>query len=134
MTEAGDVFKRVSPVSRVMEGIKMKKKIHKYIGMFALALSFLVMPLNIVQAETIDDEPKVYTYGDFRYEYVKDTDYIEIVGYIGTDEKVVYPSEIEGKKVYSISCHSTYSSRDVLMVKEVVIPNGVKKINGKKPA
>ena len=106
----------------------MKKKVYKYIGMFALVLSFLVMPLNIVQAENIDVEPKFYTYGDFRYKYVKDTDYIEIVGYIGTDEKVVYPSEIEGKKVYSISCHSTYSSRDVLMVKEVVIPNGVKKI------
>lgn len=96
--------------------------------MFVLLLVFFIMQMNVVQAENSDVEQKVYAYGEFKYEYVKDTEYIAIIGYTGTAEVVIYPKEIEGKKVYSIGCYSMYSSDGGERVKEVVIPYGVKEI------
>ena len=42
------------------------------------------------------------TYGDFEYEVIYDGS-IEITGYIGTETSVNIPSNIDGKKVTSIS-------------------------------
>lgn len=106
----------------------MKNKWYKVFIILVLALSIFIVSADTVRAENGDMEQKVYTYGDFQYQYMNDTDYVAIVGYTGKDEVVTYPGEIVGKKVYSICCYSTYSSEEVLMVKEVVIPYGVKEI------
>ena len=103
----------------------MNRKLRHFLWTFALILSIFVMEGSTVQAE----KEKIYKYGDFEYQYIKDTEYVAIVGYKGRDEIIIYPDKIEGKKVYSISNISHYSCDylcdEFWMVKEVVIPEGV---------
>lgn len=66
-------------------------------------------------------EETVYTYGDFQYEILEEGT-VGIVGYIGDDEHLVIPAELDGKKVkvigatnlknswkYRIDCDKTVS-------------------------
>lgn len=102
----------------------MNRKLSRLLWMFALVLSIFIMEGSTVQAE----KEKIYKYGDFEYQYIKGTDYVAIVGYKGKDEILIYPKEIEGKQVYSISCRSDYSRDEAWMVREIVIPEGVVEI------
>lgn len=110
----------------------MKKTWYKWIPIFVLVLIFWMIKVDSVYAEAWDYKQPVYTYGDFQYQYVKETDSFNIVGYTGTDEVVVFPGEIEGKPVYSISCSFNGSSlprEEEGLIKEMVIPYGVKEIS-----
>ena len=98
----------------------MKKIGSKLLWMFVLVLSIFIIEGNSVQAE----KEKIYKYGDFEYKYIKDTDYVAIVGYNGRDEFLTYPKEIDGKQVYSICCRD-YVFDEFWMVREVVIEHSI---------
>ena len=62
--------------------------------------------------------------GDYHYTILSDGT-IEIIRYVGTDNKVVIPNTIDGRKVISIGDFA-FSSSD--KIDSIVIPDGVRKI------
>ena len=74
------------------------------------------------------------TYNDFQYMYMEETESITIVGYVGSDEVVVVPSEIEGKPVKEIHSFKDYTNtlagQENPAIKEIYIPEGVLSIAG----
>ena len=74
------------------------------------------------------------TYNDFQYMYMPETDSITIVGYVGTEEIVVVPSEIDGKCVKEIVNFDDYANYKWYepneAIKEIYIPEGVTSIGG----
>ena len=74
------------------------------------------------------------TYNDFQYMYMPETDSITIVGYVGTEEVVVVPSEIDGKCVKEIVNFDDYANYKWYepneAIKEIYIPEGVTSIGG----
>ena len=66
--------------------------------------------------DTINDYALTYDYEEY-------TDYVIITGYKGSESKVIIPSHIAGKKVYSVSAF-----KDVQTIRELVIPDGVEEL------
>ncbi len=93
-------------------------KIVKYfIGLCLTVLFICNGSINVRASEPVTD------INDFKwYEYSDGT--VTITDYIGTDETIVIPSEIEGKKVTSIDFHNLWNSHFV----DVTLPNTIQAI------
>lgn len=68
--------------------------------------------------------PDALVYGNYEYSEL-DNGTVKLERYLGTDEKVVLPDKIKGKKVSTIGGNTF---RKCAIVKEVVIPSGVTSI------
>ncbi len=64
------------------------------------------------------------TYGDYEYTFLEDGT-VEISKYIGSDEVLVIPSEIDG---YKVSAIGWYAFRDCSSITSVTIPDSVTSI------
>lgn len=71
--------------------------------------------------------PKANPITDFKYELNEDGESVYIYDYIGTSSTVVFPAEIEGFPVTSISWQTCMGNKKIT---DVVIPEGIRKING----
>lgn len=111
----------------------MNTKISASILLFFLAMNLCLW--NKAEAQAQGSREIIDTYGDFQYKYVKETDSILIAGYIGNEEVVVVPSEIDGKTVTEIRhMGDCYNYGEINPdTKEIIIPEGVKKIAGFTP-
>ena len=96
----------------------MNRKIKPAAALFSSALLALSMMPFAAGAETVETD-----------DYTLDVDGSEatIVKYIGEDEDVVIPSEIEGHKITVIGDESFKSNADIV---SITIPEGVTKIGG----
>lgn len=118
----------------------MRKKTYRTILMLCLAISLFLLNKTEAQAgwqwDTISrwNVENMKTYNDFQYLYIPETDSIRIVGYTGSAEVVVVPSEIEGKPVKMVAHFGDYTDNTALyqnsVIKEIHIPDGVQTIGG----
>lgn len=94
-------------------------------GFLAGVLTVGGLPLvgGIGETTVLAEEVIVHTSGDYKYELTYDGE-IAIIGYLGTSKKVIIPSEIDGKKVTSISINSFQAKG----ITSVTIPNTVKSV------
>ena len=113
---------------REEEGTKMSSSYRK-IWLYLAIVLFLFQGTDIYAKE---NGKTVQSYENFQYQYVEQTDSIEIVGYIGNEEVVHIPSEINGKPVTEIKHlgKSGYAGNWNPDTKEIIIPYGIKKIAG----
>ena len=108
--------------------MKKSKKITALILAAMLAVSSSAAMAVTVSAE--EDTAVAYSssdtksWGDYDYQ-VLDDGTVEIMHYKGSDNNLVIPSEIDGKKVTSIG--DLYSNKDIISVE---IPNSVTSIGG----
>lgn len=96
-------------------------------GVVALTIAFggLALPAEsgvFFDGATISASAE--TYGDYEYKILDDGT-VEITKYSGTDEKVVVPSTINGKKVTSIGKSAFFYCKSIT---SIVIPNSVTSI------
>lgn len=84
--------------------VNVRKKIRTIVSV-TLVVMVLMTQQNIVWAGTIeqplvsDSNQGVLAYGDFIYSVNSDNETVTIVKYTGEDSKVVFPGNIDGKKV-----------------------------------
>ena len=103
---------------------KMKKKWYWLTVFMALLCMFTGLLKINVAAEVIKKENQQGVYDGLEYEYNNDT--LCIIDYYGTEEELVIPAEINGKRVTSIG-RSAFADRESL--KHIVLPEGLKGIN-----
>ena len=76
----------------------------------------------------------VKIYNDFQYMHMTETDSIVIVGYVGNNEVVVVPGEIDGKPVKEIVNFDDYTNYKSYQpnsaIKVIYIPEGVIQVGG----
>ena len=97
----------------------MKKKIW--------CMLLLLLAFTFCNYDNAEARERRYTDGDFQYSYDDDTGYIWIEGYLGDENEVVIPSEIQGtpvKYIYSIG----YLHRKTIT--KVYIPEGIEYVSG----
>ena len=78
----------------------MKTKLYQLAMTLFLVISLFGINNSSVQAQETQSEIK--TYGYYKYQYDQATDSIQILGYLGDEEVVRIPSQIEGKTVTKI--------------------------------
>lgn len=108
----------------IIGGIFMKKFVA---GVVALTIAFGGMALPAESGVFFDGaavSASAETYGDYEYK-VLDNGTVEITKYSGTDEKVVVPSTINGKKVTSIGKSAFFYCTSLT---SIAIPNSVTSI------
>ena len=108
----------------IIGGIFMKKFVA---GVVALTIAFGGMALPAESGVFFDGaavSASAETYGDYEYK-VLDNSTVEITKYSGTDEKVVVPSTINGKKVTSIGKSAFFYCTSLT---SIAIPNSVTSI------
>lgn len=110
----------------------MTRKEKIYAILILLFISMNLCCFYKADAQAQEKKETTGTYGFFQYKYIQETDSIRIVGYVGNEEVVVIPSEIDGKPVREIKYLRDYYSREDTNpdTKEIVIPDGVTKIGG----
>ena len=108
--------------------MKKSKKITALILAAMLAVSSSAAMAVTVSAEentaVAYSSSDTKSWGDYDYQ-VLDDGTVEIMHYKGSDNNLVIPSEIDGKKVTSIG--DLYSNKDIISVE---IPNSVTSIGG----
>ena len=108
----------------------MKTKLYQLAMTLFLVISLFGINNSSVQAQETQSEIK--TYGYYKYQYDQATDSIQILGYLGDEEVVRIPSQIEGKTVTKIDgfgdFHETIFNIKAPTVKELYIPEGVVEI------
>ncbi len=88
----------------------------------------LLLAVSVVfGAAVFGREARAETFGDFNYTLTNHKENIKIEKYLGSDEEVVIPEEIEGKKVLTIG-GAAFSGRNDIT--SVTIPNTVTGISG----
>lgn len=108
----------------IIGGIFMKKFVA---GVVALTIAFGGLALPAESGVFFDGaavSASAETYGNYEYK-VLDDGTVEITKYSGTDEKVVVPSTINGKKVTSIGKSAFFYCKSIT---SIVIPNSVTSI------
>ena len=117
----------------------MKQKKH-HILFLLLALNLLCFSKIEVNAWPAGDGDSnwnveaVKTYNDFQYMYMPETDSIAVVGYVGNNEVVVVPGEIDGKPVKEIVGFNDYTNFNWYQpnpsIKEIYVSEGILCIGG----
>ena len=100
----------------------------KYSTILMVCLAMMVLFLTPSHAHAQENEAEIITSGDYQYTQDAQTNEINIVAYIGTDEKVVVPAYLDGKKVKKVS-FSNYFERENNVTKEVVVSEGIEIID-----
>lgn len=109
----------------IIGGIFMKKFVA---GVVALTIAFGGLALPAESGVFFDGaavSASAETYGDYEYK-ILDNGTVEITKYTGTDEKVVIPSTINGKKVTSIG-HGAFM--ECINIEKITIPDSVTTID-----
>lgn len=81
-----------------------------------------------VSNNTSDSKENTIIYGtteDGLYEYTKIDDTLTLTRYLGSEEEVIIPSEIDGTKVTVIGCGLFFNNKNIL---SVIIPSTVEEI------
>ena len=100
----------------------------KYSTILMVCLAMMVLFLTPSHAHAQENEAEIITSGDYQYTQDAQTNEINIVAYIGTDEKVVVPAYLDGKKVKKVT-FSNYYDRENNVTKEVVVSEGIEIID-----
>ena len=119
---------------------KMKQKKYHMLLLLLVILNLLYFNKVEVNAWPAGDGDSnwnveaVKTYNDFQYMHITETDSIVIVGYVGNNEVVVVPGEIDGKLVKEIVNFDDYTNYKAYqpnpVIREIYIPEGVVQVGG----
>lgn len=101
----------------------MKRTISLLLGIIMILSSFVF----VANADTTDNNQ--IKSGDFYYEILKDGT-AHIIYYEGNDEVIVFPAEIDGRKVSVAGSWPTISIDHRKKVKEIIFEDGIKTIDG----
>lgn len=96
----------------------------KFSKKFLSLLLALAMLLSITAGLSLTAYAEIFEYGDFNYMYLDDGT-VEIQAYRGDNPDLVFPEEIDGKKVSTIGGFITSRSK---VVESIVIPDSVTEI------